>query len=557
VSLGECKASSGTASIHGAGSTFSILDRLVVGNAGDGTLSVAGGGELYSANASIGTQIGSTGDVTVDGADSTWSLFLRLDVGDSGAGTLNIAAGGRLHTADIAVVGSSNTGVGKVNVSGPGSIWSSSDDIFIGSYGGGTLKITDGAQLNKIGITYPGGTTIGNVAGSYGEVVVDGPGSSMDASMFGNLQVGRGGSGRLEVTSGGTAGSVVGYIGATAGSMGEAIIDGNGSIWTNKGDLFVGLGGHGTVRVTGGGQLRSNRDSLIGYHAGSGGAATVDGMGSTWINSRDLHVGFNGEGSLTVTNGGKVQGIALVVRTAGEIHGNGNLVGHVQNGGLVSPGTSPGALHIDGPYTQSASGELLIELASDLSYDQLLVTGKATLDGTLRVATIGGFMPTMGDVFEVLRADGGILDAFATLTLPLLAPNLDWNIIYSDFAVLLQVISTLSGDYNADGVVDAADYVVWRSALGQAVVVGFGADGDASGTIDDGDYTVWRANFGDTAGAAAVVAAGATAGLPSSAGTTGSASASAVAPEPGTLFLICLGAVIRFPLRRNGFQRAG
>lgn len=57
----------------------------------------------------------------------------------------------------------------------------------------------------------------------------------------------------------------------------------------------------------------------------------------------------------------------------------------------------------------------------------------------------------------------------------------------------------VTGDYNGNGVVDAADYVVWRDTLGQTVFwPGDQADGDQSGTIDQGDYTFWKNNFGNT-----------------------------------------------------------
>lgn len=64
---------------------------------------------------------------------------------------------------------------------------------------------------------------------------------------------------------------------------------------------------------------------------------------------------------------------------------------------------------------------------------------------------------------------------------------------------------TNTGDYNQNGVVDAADYVLWRETLGQvAAPAGNGADGNSNGTIDSGDYTFWRAHFGNIlAGSAA------------------------------------------------------
>jgi hypothetical protein len=55
-----------------------------------------------------------------------------------------------------------------------------------------------------------------------------------------------------------------------------------------------------------------------------------------------------------------------------------------------------------------------------------------------------------------------------------------------------------TGDYNLDGIVDAADYVVWRKTFNESVEPdGSGADGDGDGVIDDGDYDFWRAHFGE------------------------------------------------------------
>ncbi len=57
----------------------------------------------------------------------------------------------------------------------------------------------------------------------------------------------------------------------------------------------------------------------------------------------------------------------------------------------------------------------------------------------------------------------------------------------------------LAGDYNGDFVVDAADYVVWHSSIGAAVIAYSGADGNGDGLIDAADLEVWRTHFGNTA----------------------------------------------------------
>ncbi len=79
--------------------------------------------------------------------------------------------------------------------------------------------------------------------------------------------------------------------------------------------------------------------------------------------------------------------------------------------------------------------------------------------------------------------------------------------------------AALAGDYNHNGVVDAADYVVWRKGLGT--------------TYTQADYDVWRAHFGQTAGSGA------------------GASANAAVPEPATLVLLILVSAVVSTRRRR------
>ncbi len=50
-------------------------------------------------------------------------------------------------------------------------------------------------------------------------------------------------------------------------------------------------------------------------------------------------------------------------------------------------------------------------------------------------------------------------------------------------------------DYNLNGVVDAADYTVWRDSYGQTGT-GLPADGNGDGTVDDADYDQWKTYYG-------------------------------------------------------------
>ncbi|TWT78389.1 hypothetical protein Pla123a_11800 [Posidoniimonas polymericola] len=58
----------------------------------------------------------------------------------------------------------------------------------------------------------------------------------------------------------------------------------------------------------------------------------------------------------------------------------------------------------------------------------------------------------------------------------------------------------LVGDYNDDGVVDAADYTVWRDSEGVSVTLpGESPDATTPGLVDAEDYAFWQANYGAAA----------------------------------------------------------
>jgi len=66
-------------------------------------------------------------------------------------------------------------------------------------------------------------------------------------------------------------------------------------------------------------------------------------------------------------------------------------------------------------------------------------------------------------------------------------------------SALYLLTEVLLGDYNEDGVVDAADYVVWRDNLGSAASL----PNDLTPGVTAEDYGVWKAHFGETAAVAA------------------------------------------------------
>jgi hypothetical protein len=60
----------------------------------------------------------------------------------------------------------------------------------------------------------------------------------------------------------------------------------------------------------------------------------------------------------------------------------------------------------------------------------------------------------------------------------------------------------VAGDYNGNGVVDAADYNMWRASFGSRTALA--ADGNNNGVIDGGDFVIWRNAAGAPGGGTAL-----------------------------------------------------
>jgi glucose/arabinose dehydrogenase len=100
--------------------------------------------------------------------------------------------------------------------------------------------------------------------------------------------------------------------------------------------------------------------------------------------------------------------------------------------------------------------------------------------------------PTTGSLLQVAT---GFSQPLEVLTDPL------GNLLVGTFGaggkVYRLTLVDNAGDYNSDGAVDGADYVLWRKSLGQSGA-NLAADGDGNGFVNQLDYNFWQARYGKT-----------------------------------------------------------
>jgi len=297
---------------------------------------------------------------------STWGY-----IGLNSAGTMSITGGSDVLDY-VGFIGGANPGsTGEVTVDGAGSTWTNTGNLQVGHEGSGMLRVTHEGAVTSYG------SNIGVSTGSIGEVAVDGAGSTWTND--GHLSVGSHGNGTLNITNGGAVINGNGNIGYYSGSTGEVTVDGADSTWTNNkpyNKLCVGLEGNGTLNITNGGKV-SNEEGHIGSESGSTGDVTVDGAGSTWTNSDSLSVGRYGNGRLNITNS------SVVSNRQGYIGEWSGSTGKVTVEGASSTWTNKTDLYIG----RAGNGTLNISSGGTVSSDDGYIgrysssTSEVTVDG--------------------------------------------------------------------------------------------------------------------------------------------------------------------------------
>jgi autotransporter-associated beta strand protein len=417
--------------------------------------------------------------VTLDGG--TWQIGANVSATNARRGVTIAAGGGTIDTQSF-------------NLTWPGPVAGSVSSAVLNKIGSGTLRLNSGVLGPA---TYAG---ILNVNG--GALQLDG-GTAMGDLAAINLSNTAGVSLTISGASE-TIGSLSGG-GATGGNV--TLTTGLVTGGNNNSTTFSGqLSSTGGLTKTGSGIFTLARSAGNSY------------AGGTTINGGTLLVN-NTTGSGTGTN-------SVVVNSGAVLGGTGIISGAVtvNSGGHIAPGASIESLDV-GSMTFASGSILDFELGTvagtDIS-DLLNVTttnGLTINGGTLNLTNAAGMT---GGFYTLIDYAGTLNGSLGNISLGTVPAGFTYSLFNETVGKTIQLEVTAPGDFNHDGTVDGADYVVWRKGSGTKYTAA--------------DYDSWRAHFGQTY-------------------TPGAGAQLSAVPEPAACVLLAVvGAALAFVSRRHRFS---
>ena len=320
--------------------------------------------------------------MTVSGSGSKLTAGENITVGNQGAATLTVSDGGAVDSGTNVIIG--NASQGTATVTGSGSKLTAAENLIVGNLDDGTLTILAGGAAEAVN-----NVNIALNFGSTSTATVTGAGSNLAAGS--SFNVGNGGAGTLNVTNGGyvDTGSVL-TVGTDSTASGTVTISGAGSVVKNGFATYVGKDGQGTLTISNGGDLEGADVIFFGFAAGSEGTGTVTGSGSK-LSSQAVLIGRQGNGTLTVSNGGVAE-VTTGVTIARDAGTSGTLnIGAASGDAAVAAGTVRGTNGAAANISFGSGTGSLVFNHSETDYDfNAAVSGNGTLSQEAGRTTLTG-----------------------------------------------------------------------------------------------------------------------------------------------------------------------
>ena len=422
IGLGYYEGDQGLMTVDGTGSTLTVLNQgIVVGNGGVGTLVVSGGGSIVFDQAAnnilnLAQLDGSMGEVTVTGAGSSIIDNGLIIVGDAGDGLMTVENNGTVSSQG-GEIGALASAQGTMIVMGP-ALWdvTSGYAIHVGDAGTGSLLVENGGTVtDTAGSVGPGRVDVGASSGGVGTLTVEDAGSQLIAGALyiGGTSDGPGGTGTVIVRNAGSVmvADVVGYSGtgtvdgsdsmlsitdsatlAQTGTVSLTVSNQGSMDVTNDVTIGEGTTGVGTLSIQSSGAVTIGGDLDVGAGEGTQGTVIADGTGTTLDVAGMVTVGDAGTGTLTVGDSASATAATLIV--AGQ-----TTAGTAANPSLVTANGAGATFAVSG----------------DATVDDAMTTptnGNGDPDGT-----DGIWVYTNSGIGQIYAANGGYISIGQTLTL--------------------------------------------------------------------------------------------------------------------------------------------
>ena len=396
----------------------------------------------YGLNAGVLAK--SAGVVTISGGSVTTNALGANGLFATGSGssismsngTIN-ASGSGAHGVDATYTGSIT--LNNVNVTTNGA----SSSALATDFGGGTVNVTGGTIISAS--TASGSHSAGIY--STGSITVTGATVSSLGDCGGVID----GANSITLNNTALTGLVEGIkIWKTAPATGSATVTiTGGSLTATAGDGFYVTGETGnaasaTLTVQGGATVSASTGKILNVIK----ASTSTGSTATFTaNGVTLTGNLIADSVSTITaslkNSTTLTGIAS--RTALTIDATSNWLGMAGSaltsltnaGGIAAAAGSPGLLTISGTFSQASTGTLHIQLGSASVFDHLTVSSSASVAGTLDINLVNGFIPSVGQTFDIItRASGS--GSFTTLAS---GSGLTYSVSYSGTLIRVTILT--------------------------------------------------------------------------------------------------------------------
>jgi hypothetical protein len=395
-----------------------------IGNFFGGAQSTFNNTGNYVKSGSASTTFGVAFNNPASGALSINTGSLVLSAGGASSGSINVAAGAALNVSGgtYNITGlTAGSGTGQLLVSG-GVLNTTGNNSFAGTLGISAGTLVAGGVFNVAGLNFSGGVLDGT-----GAVTINGPsvwtGGQLASTTPGGSTTFNGalalsGNGVHDITS-----RTVNFAGTTT--------------WDNA----PGGSSQGVIR-TGSAATLNNSGTWLDQNSASpaqignvfGGAQSTFNNTGNYIKSGSATTDMSG---INVANTGTIDVQQGVLRlptafgNAGRIMGSGTVASStLTNSGHVAPGESPGTLTLIGSFVQASAGFFDVELQTNDLHDLFVVSGSASLGGTLDLICFANCAITPGQSIKILdAAPNSLTGSFANVVVTGFAPG-SFTVIY-------------------------------------------------------------------------------------------------------------------------------